>query len=282
MPIFTCASSDRSHLSRRVSRKLAIRLRVMTSLLYAVAAVMCLPMHMLVAQQIPEKPPSFSVVSIRPNEAADAGGATVSMPPGGGLTYNNVTLKGLVAFGYNVRAFQIVGGAAWIDKDRYDVVAKSESAANLDELRARVKTVLAERFGLVTHNDIREGSVYALRVSKTGSKLIPNKGDGLQARGRAGELFATKVTPDILASLLAARLDRPVLDRTGLTGEYDVKMEWDPAIERPTEAGKADSLAETRPSIFTAIEEQLGLRLSSEKGPIPMVVIDKVARPTPN
>jgi uncharacterized protein (TIGR03435 family) len=244
------------------------------------AVVMSALLNMLFAQQKePDKVPSFSVASIKANGTVSAG-ATLSMQPGGGLSYENVTVKGLVAFAYNVREFQIAGGPGWIDTERYDVIAKSESGGNLDQLRAKVKTLLAERFGLVTRNESREGSLYTLRVARNGSKLIPNKGEGLQARGHAGELFATKVSLNMLASLLAARLDRPVLDQTGITGEYDIKMEWDPAIEVTAQPGNgADGL---RPSIFTAIQEQLGLRLNPGKGPIPVVVVADVTKPTPN
>ncbi len=265
-------------MSKWVSWRFASRSnRLVAAFLCCLIAVVmnALPNLRAAPQKRPDSTPSFSVASIRPSATVTLG-ATLGMQPGGRFDYENVTVKGLLTFGYDVRASQIIGGPGWIGTERYDVTGQSDSDANLDRYRLMVKNLLTERFGLMTHNEVKEDSVFILRVAKNGSKLTPNRSEGLQARGRAGELFATKVSLDILASLLAARLDRPVLDQTGITGEYDVKMEWDPSNE------VTDALPGSKPSIFTAIQEQLGLRLESGKGPVPVVVIDSVTRPTSN
>jgi bla regulator protein blaR1 len=205
------------------------------------------------------------------------------MSPGGTLDYDNATLKTLLAFAYNVREFQIVNGPSWVNSEHYHVVAKADRSLSTDEYRVLLKDVLIERCALTVHSETKEQSVYFLRVAKTGPKLQANQGEGLQARGRGGQLFATKVSTALLASLLAARVGRPVLDETGLAGEYDVKLEWDPSIEgTPSGTSAKDSEPQIKPSLFTAIQEQLGLRLDGGKGPAPVLVIDGVHRPSEN
>ena len=219
----------------------------------------------------------------------------------------------LLTQAYDVREFQISGGPGWINTDRFDIVAKAErstAAENVpddpgkmteeqrktigDQMRERLRALLADRFQLALHRETKEQSVYALVVGKSGSKLQESQtheGPGprgpMMRMGR-GELSGQGVALDMLTRTLSSQLGRPVIDRTGLKGNFDFKLTWTPDPGQsggpfgPPGADAPPPPDPNGPSVFTALQEQLGLRLESQKGPVEMLVIDKVEKPSEN
>jgi uncharacterized protein (TIGR03435 family) len=171
--------------------------------------------------------------------------------------------------------FALTGAPGWLDTARYDIVAKTEAGPTGDELfRERVRALLESRFGLVAHHETRELTSYVLTVAKGGSKLkaVATPGEQLGFRGGAGHNRGFAITMPMFAKELGRLMGRPVLDKTGLEGKYDYVLEW-----------SADSDATgTGPSVFTALQEQLGLRLESVKAPTDTLVIDRIERASEN
>ncbi len=182
----------------------------------------------------------------------------------------SVTAKALIAYAYDVREFQISGGPGWLGSEEYDIVAKPDGDVGGDKVLAMAKSLLAERFKLSLHHESKEMPVLALVVAKGGPKLQPAAGHGPEVRGGRGRFVARNVTMGLFAAQLAGRvLDRPVLDRTGIAGEFDITLEW-----------AFDPGADNGPSIGTALQEQLGLKLEAQKGAVDVLVIDRVERPS--
>ena len=216
--------------------------------------------------------------------------------PGGGLQTLNATLKDLVVLAYDVLPQQIQGGPPWITADRYDVNAKlleaegdpatladAERLKWRERIRLRTRALLASRFNLAFHKETREFAVYELRVDKNGPKAdILKKTEangginflGNRAVSNGGDMHD-------LALILEAIVKEPVIDRTGLTGAYSFTLRWSTdelsaVPETPTRE------QDKSPSIFTALREQLGLRLDSTKGPLEVIVIDRAEKPSEN
>jgi bla regulator protein blaR1 len=244
----------------------------------------------------PAAPSAFTVASIKPNKSSDDRFMLRPMP-GGGLTATGVTLKMLIMNAYVVRSYQLSGGLAWIGTERWDIEAKTEGAParlSRQQFAILLQGLLEDRFQLKTHREAKEMQVYALVATKGGSKLKPHPDEPVGHRPKlsilSGSATFTDASVERLVSQLALQLDRPILDRTGLTGNYDFKLEWSPA---PGESGpevfglppraeppRADD--SNGPSLFTALEEQLGLRLESTKSPVDVLVVDHVERPSEN
>jgi uncharacterized protein (TIGR03435 family) len=148
-----------------------------------------------------------------------------------------------------------------------------------------MQSLLADRFKLTVHQETKEMPIYALVVAKNSPKLQPSKAEETEFGGSRGQFLCQKVPMSMLAGQLRRLLGRPVHDETGLTGEYDFKLEWTPD-EPPANAGTAEARTappdRTGPSIFTALQEQLGLRLESRKGVVVVLVVDRVERPSEN
>lgn len=268
----------------------------------------------LVAQS-PSEPLQFEVASIKPS-AGDERRVGFQIQPGGGFRAMGANVKLLIGFAYDVRDFQISGGPGWINSDRYDILAKAERAASSDDppadpralsdaqrktmqeqLRERVQALLADRFQLKIHRESKEAPVYALLVGKNGPKFKPSEiPAGVERRGpmlrmSRSEISGQGVQLDMLATTLSNLLGRPVIDRTDLKGAFDIALQWTPD---PGQAGamfggppppgvQAPPPPDPNgPSIFTAVQEQLGLRLESQKGPVEMIVIDRVEKPSDN
>jgi len=216
----------------------------------------------------------FEVASIR--SADIEGHPTDSLYTDGsaGLHVVNFPLRAIIVWAYDIRDFQLLNGPGWIDARRYDITAKTGAGAgNSDELHERTRALLADRFGLVAHHETRELTAYALTVAKGGPKVkvVTVRGAEYGFRGGRGRNRGYAVTMAMFANELARVIGRPVIDRTGLAGEYDYLLEW-----APDDAGAPGV------SIFTALQEQLGLRLEATKAPVDTVVIDRVERATAN
>ena len=216
-------------------------------------------------------PQAFDAASVKPS-APDHFGAQIYSPGPGRFRTLTATVKDMVAFAYSVPVFRVSGGPGWTATEAYDIEAKAAGPASNAEFKTMLQALLADRFQLALHRESKESSVYNLVVAKSGPKLAKaEKGLGVgMGKGRLNGRGADMAT---LASVLSRNLERTVIDRTGIGGYYDFKLTWTP-----------DEAAATEPaiSIFAALQDQLGLKLESARGPVEMIVIDRVERPTEN
>jgi uncharacterized protein (TIGR03435 family) len=229
---------------------------------------------------------AFEVASIRPHvqDLATGKGMGVGLRVSGSrLTAENMSLSNLITYAYSLQDYQVLGLPGWAESDRYDISAKAEGDAELtrDSAKPLVQALLAERFQLKAHGGTKEMPVYNLVVAKNGPKFKESAPDAqsilrLSSPGKGAVMTVTKGSMAQLVNQFSNRngVDRPVLDKTGLTGGYDYKLEWgDPG------AVNADADAV---SIFTAVQDQLGLRLEKATAPIETLVIDYAAKPSEN
>jgi len=234
--------------------------------------------------------PSFEVATIKPARPEDRRyGITFR---GRDVVTFGTTLMNLVTFAYGVHPKQVEGLPEWATTDKYEITARPEGTGipNDRQLKLLFQKLLAERFKLALHRDKKEQSVYALTAARAGSKMTPSAGDpnglpGLAFQG-LGKLVVVNATMADFAGLFQTSvLDRPVVDQTGITGRYDFTLNWTPdesqfrgmGLTIPPPPDNA-----TLPSLFTAIQEQVGLRLESTRAPADVLVVDKAEKPTEN
>jgi len=210
---------------------------------------------------------------------------TSSMDPsvrGARMTGTASTLVDMVITAYGLRYDQVSGGPGWANSDHFDLAAKAEGERPLtqDQARKMLQNLLADRFQLKVHRETKEVPVYALVVAKNGHKLKESSADAtgknfVRTGGGGMHMEAAKGTMEQLARQLSGTAGRPVIDKTGLTGYYAYTLDWSAANRTP----------ETEPEppvMFTALQEQLGLRLEAAKGPFEMLIIDHAEKPTEN
>jgi uncharacterized protein (TIGR03435 family) len=215
--------------------------------------------------------PSFEVASIHRNRGGSLN-TQIDTSGGGRLTITNASLKTLIRNAYRVLSFQLANEPAWLDTEMYDIQATTHSAEKIspEQLKLLLQNLLAERFALQVHWETREGTVYALLLDKGGPKFHEGSADSkpgmnTQKGPERATMTGTAQTMAVLASNLGNQLGRFAVDKTGLAGVWDFTLAWD---LQPT----ADS---TGPSLFTALREQLGLRLEAQKGQVEILVIDR-------
>jgi uncharacterized protein (TIGR03435 family) len=221
---------------------------------------------------------AFEVASIKPNHSGS--GSSGDNTAHGRLTVTNDSLKDLMQLAFGVKDFQIEGGPGWIATERYDIVATTGKAGDLTEaeLRPMLQALLADRFALKFHRETKQITVYSLVVAKNGPKLTEHMGGGDNSNSNTSggaekrTMTVTNGNMTRLARNLERQVGRIVTDNTGLTGAYDYKLEWAPDQSPDT----------SLPSLFTALQEQLGLRLDSGKGPAEIIVIDSVEKASEN
>ena len=246
----------------------------------------------LLSQGPPAKEPAFEVATIKPSTPGDRSGRFATMQSTHQFVARNYTLKYLVAFAYNLPQRLISGGPAWIDSDPYNILATTpgENRPSVDDQMLMARKLLTDRFKLTLHREQKELPVYLLTVAKMGSKLkestAPDSQPVLVNRVFPNriQLPARSATMEQFASMMQrAVLDRPVLNKTDLTGKYDFDLEWTPDDTQfggalpPVKPEEAE-----RPDLIAALQEQLGLRLESGRGLVEVIVIDSVDRPTEN
>lgn len=233
----------------------------------------------------------FDVASIKPSDpSVESGLYNVSAP--GDLNVTGITVKALIMQSYHLLRFQVTGEPEWVDSERYDISAKvlddsadenvkrllqgpkamSRNGARFALEPQRIQALLADRFKLVTHRSTKEMPIYALVVNKDGSKLHAH--EATPYRIAKGVIKGQGVPISVLISQLSYELDHILVDKTGLTGFYDIDLKW-----TPDDAPAGESSA---PSLRTALKEQLGLKIESQRGPVEVLVVDQVERPTPN
>jgi uncharacterized protein (TIGR03435 family) len=256
--------------------------------------------------------PEFAVTSVKLNRTGccTTWGAGNRGGGGGG---KNVTLKELMGFAYRLQQFQISGGPRWISSDRFDIEGKAEGPnLDFDQVRLMLQSLFEDRFKLKVHRETKPAAVYALVVGKDGPKIklardqSPEDVDGPSPPGAGpnhgairigvGNLVGNAVRLSWFATMLSQRMDRLVIDKTNLSGRFDIRLQWVPAPgENPFDqggnrlpasiidmSGTTVALDPSGPSIFSAIQEQLGLKLESTKAPVDVLVIDHVEKPSEN
>jgi uncharacterized protein (TIGR03435 family) len=250
----------------------------------------------------PSARPRFDVASIKPS--SEQRFMAIRQLPGGRLT-GTAPVRLYVINAFNLAPYQVIGGPGWIDSDRYLIDAKAAGAANRPELMLMLQSLLEERFQLKTHRENRELPVYNLTAGKNGPKVPPPKdttcidtaadpcGKIRMAMGASGvHMAGANVTTAELARMLSGALGRSVIDKTGFTGKFDLDLTFAPdmaaaglpagAVPAADPNGGPPPAEILNGSIFTAVQEQLGLKLESTKGPVEVLVIDHVERPTEN
>jgi uncharacterized protein (TIGR03435 family) len=228
-----------------------------------------------------ESLPSFEVASIKPfDRIGQVGHGSINVS-GSRITMTGYTLSALILYAYDMRNYQTSGGPNWIASDAYTIAAKAEgdTAPETAEIRKMLQRLLAERFGLRLHRETKEVRLYLLVPAKTGPKLTPSTVRRTTMQMGLGHLMMAKVTTAQMAAMLSSVVRRPVLDQTGIAGEFDFALD-SPDINMASMPQPQDELS--GPSIFTAIQEQLGLKLELSKGPIETLVIDHAEKPLEN
>ncbi len=244
----------------------------------------------IVFGQAPATQSTFEVASVKPSPL-DAPGMFIRPLPGGSLRVSGASLRNLISLAYDVRPFQISSSSQWLDTERYDIDARAAAfdantptdpakpSQDRHKILESLKSLLADRFQLTLHTETREQPVYALLVNKGGPKIQESTDPrGLIRKMGRGTLKGQAVKLEMLALNLSNELGRRVIDKTGLGGKYDFELKWE-----PRQAAEPDLSADPEgPSIFTALQEQLGLRLEPAKGPVEVLVIDRAQKPSKN
>jgi uncharacterized protein (TIGR03435 family) len=257
--------------------------------------------------------PAFEVTSVKPNKSGGPPGAQ-SLSSGDRVTMTNVPLRTVIQAAYGIDGSQLIGGSSWIGSERFDIIAIADARASVNQLQLMLRTLLAERFKLAVHTETRQLSVYALVVARGDGKLGPHlrrseidcaallAAPANDRRSDPPELGATPpcvivpwwpiaaraITMSQLADVVSSIVKRVVWDRTGLNGTFDLELQWTPDLPPRAPGGRPPDEPATLnghivdpngPSIFTALQEQLGLKLDSQPGPVTVLIIDGVEKP---
>jgi uncharacterized protein (TIGR03435 family) len=224
--------------------------------------------------------PEFEVATIKPSRPEER--FAIRLYPSGVLDATSAALSDLIRFAYDVHPRQVAGGPGWIDSERYDVTAKPDipGTPTLQQSKAMVRKLLADRFALEFHREKREMSIYAITIAQGTLKLTPSSSGANvlpSFRTAPNRIFAQNATIAEFAEIMQANLmDEPVMDRTGLgMNRYAFTLKWTP------DRAQADD-PEAPPDLFTAFQQQLGLRLQQTKAPADVLVIDRVEKPSAN
>jgi uncharacterized protein (TIGR03435 family) len=273
---------------------------------WAVAGLVLGSCHALAQSAAPR--PEFEVASIKLNKSGDLR-AMILPPRGGRFTATNIPFQFLITLAYQIKDFQLTGAPAWLKSERYDIEAKAAGNPGLDEVEKMVQTLLEDRLQFKFHRETKELPIYALVVAKAG-KLHPAEGecaprpDGPLPPPEPGKLptlcggfFAfpghisgQKVSIIQLLDPLSRLTGRNVIDKTNLAGKYDIDLQYTPEQGQfqappggaPPGMPSLPPMDPNGPTLFTALQEQLGLKLESQKGPVEMIVIDSIERPSEN
>jgi len=287
---------------------------VFPPLIAAMVVIQCAATAFARSQGAASQPlPSFDVASVKQNDSVGESGR-ISGPTPGRFTVTNVPLRFIMLYGYQLLDHQLIGAPDWTFSTRFDITATypTENAPTEQDARAMLQKLLADRFGFVGHRDTRELPMYALVMARRdrslGPQLVrsdvdcekwlaekrPQLGAGGPSPVAPGgarpacmmmttRQFLTAGTKTIqnLSVSLQSLVGRPVVDRTGLSGTFNIDLQWTSGVA-PAPAGGNAPPPDEGASIFTALQEQLGLKLEPARGPFEVLVIDSVQRPTPD
>jgi uncharacterized protein (TIGR03435 family) len=254
--------------------------------IFLFGALFALALHDCHCQDL-AKAPAFEVASITPckpgtpEPPGEHAGMVQFTYPGGRFTAQATTVKFLLEWAYGILPAQHSGGPAWMGSDRFDIVAKAPGNATDREMKVMAQTLLAERFKLKFHRETNEMPVVVVSLGKTEPKLFPAKEgethairvapqQGADPKSNAFHVVATRFSLAQLNEVFARQLGRVIVDETGLTGEFDFTLDLTPDESRPNPLDPA--------IIVSAMREQLGLMVKSQKGPVDMLVIDSVEK----
>jgi uncharacterized protein (TIGR03435 family) len=227
--------------------------------------------------------PAFEVATIKPAAPSPDGHTHINYPIGDRFSAANITLLALMQWAYNMPEKQILNGPSWLSSTRFDIQAESApgdqanhltSELDRDRKRQMLQALFADRFHLRLHQETRNMPAYDLIPAKGGTKLQPSHSNGKSLGVGRAHFNGEGLTTTLIAEQLSQIAGRIVVDKTNLTGRYDLKLEW-----TPDDAPATDNSA---PSFFTAVQEQLGLKLEPAKEPVPVLVIDHIDLPTAN
>jgi uncharacterized protein (TIGR03435 family) len=246
---------------------------------------------------------TFEVASVKPS-APDARATSSVMPPGGRLEIANMTLKEMIAKAYSVQLFQVSGGPGWLDSAHFDISAKAGSQRTREDVMLMLQALLADRFQLAIRREIRQLPVLSLVLArkdgKLGPRLIPSKEgactpfdpvkpfavDTMRLCGAflLGTDGLTLVSGSIgsLTPQLSRLLGRTVIDKTGLTRNFDIRIEWSLDEMSATQPANREPVDSIGPSIFAAFRQDLGLDFKAETGPVEILVIERAEKPSDN
>ena len=229
--------------------------------------------------------PRFEAASIHPTP--DNAPFFARPPSNGKFSGTGIVARLMIMLAYNVQESQIADGPSWMGTDRWTVDAKSEPGATHsdEETRQMLQNLLHDRFGLQAHRETRDQSAYVLKIAKDGPKLNADETGATNIRINGNSIGLERGEISRLTQLLSSALGKPVVDQTGLTGRYDVSLQWSdaPVADGGVIGIDAHATADpNRESIFSAIQNQLGLQLISQRVPVEMIVIDKIERPSAN
>ena len=298
-------------MTHRFDKKLDVTRKLLLAAagLAAVAGPILLGLLHVPRTQAQSQRVSFEVASIKATQGGDHRGMRFMFAPGGRFAGNNISVKFLIQEAYHIKDSQISGQPSWVDSELYDIEAKMDDTAahaiqklNPDQSRKQImqlfQSLLADRFKLILHHDKRDLPVLALLVAKNGPKLQettltpaelapPSPKGPLIRFMRRGQLSMTAVDLDLFADALSREIRSVVLNKTGLTAKYDFKLQWTPDEGQgpPYTASGVEPMPgddANGPTIFVALQEQLGLKLESWKQPLDVVVIDHIERPSEN
>ena len=267
----------------------AIAFRIFCCALLATLAVVSVAARS--QENAPNQKAAFEVAVIKPSHAD---GPSVNrmirpLPGGNGYIAQNFPVRLMVALMYKVPLRQVEGGPKWLDEEYFDIEAHADGVHSKDELQAMFRTLLADRFGLQMHTESREGKVFSLRLDGATPKMQNNPaGPGMNipmTPAGSGAYQGRGVSMSYLCWFLGQQTQdkkRPVIDRTGLTGTFDFKLSFLPEQTADMDPDRLPPELRDLPPLFTALKEQLGLRLVPENGPVQYFVIDHIDRPSAN
>lgn len=220
--------------------------------------------------------PRFEVAAIKPSSPEEMAGSSGIKTGHGRAIGTNVTLKRIIVGTFHIGPGQVVGGPGWIDSDRFHIDAKAAESVDDDAaLDAMMRSLLEDRFQLKFHRETRNMKALVLEVAKGGPKIEKAPGGEAITDGSHGAMTLTNTAMDGLAERLARVTNQPVVNHTGIEGVFNMKLAWTPDGETPKGPGSP-------PSLFTAIQEQLGLRLESKTTPVEVLVVDHAEKPGEN
>jgi uncharacterized protein (TIGR03435 family) len=221
-----------------------------------------------------ETPPSFEVASVKPSLPAAEGmrlQPNLITPSPGGVTMTSTSFKAVVQWAYHLQSIQVVG-PAWLDSNRYDIVAKASAASSPEQLRRMMQTLLAQRFQLTFHRDTKVMPAYIVSVAKGGHKMKPSEGEGemqIKPTGKGLTVAFTHVTLAQLAEFASSPLQGVIVDQTGLQGAWDFTLDPSSVIlNQPADREDAISM------IIQVLNEQLGIKIDEKKVPAEIFIVD--------
>ncbi len=252
--------------------------------------------------------PTFEVVSVKLNTSGDLR-ASMAVQPGGRFNASNVSARTLVSYAYQLQESQVLGGPSWLDSDHFDIIARAAENQLLSPpvpggppptIRLMVRALLADRFSLVAHTETRELPVFHLVAARAdrslGPRIRPSTADcsapqpaavadspaACGTRLALGTLSARGRTLAEIGGILSQFVQRPISDQTGIPGAFEFDLTWTPELPPNIPVDQVPAVDPDRPELFTAIQEQLGLRLQATRGPVPALVVDRAERPSPD